>query len=225
MSASPSPAPSHETPLYLVVPASTSAGDAMRLLLSSRPVLRHWMPPLWCLDRAGIDLPAALPDVTSITLGTLPQVVDTLIRLATRSALDDLVLRMWPGVDEQVRRYYLRRGLGQTLATIFRMAPRSHEVAPPPAFRQDRIAENGFQVEYRIAPSPGERNVLAPTEEATVVLYPFDPGNEAARREIGLGPGAETVLEVFAYAEGRARHRAVLEEIARPVPWRVIDPS
>jgi hypothetical protein len=224
MAKAPPPSPSHERPLYVVVPASARAGEAMRHLLASPQVLQHWMPPLWVLERAGIELPPAVPDVTSITLGTLPRVVDALLRLATADALDDLVARTWAAADEQVRRFYLRPGLAQTLAAIFRRGPKSVDVPPPPEFRRDRAAENGFQVEYRIAPPPGERNVLAPTEEATVVLYPFDPGNDAARRELGLGPGAETILEVFAYGEGRARHKAVLDEVARPVHWRVLDP-
>ncbi len=217
-------APSHETPLYVVVPASTRPGDAMQHLLSSPQVACHAMPALWVLETAGIDLVAALPKVTSVTLGTLASVVETLLRLATPERLDDLVDRTWRGADEVVRRYHLHRGFLQTLGAIFHRGPRTEDLKPPRAFLRDRIAETAFQIEYRIAPAPGERNVLAPAEEATLALYPFDPSNGAAREELGLGEGAETILEVFAYADGRARQREVLEAVARSVHWRVIDP-
>jgi hypothetical protein len=206
--------PSNERPIVVVLRPGEPPGEALRSLLSHPVVRQHWMPPLWALDRAGIDLPAALPDVTSITLGTLPRVVDTLMRLATKEVLDRRVRELWRSVDEQVRHFYLRRGLRQTLATMFRVGPRTLDVAPPPAFVVDRVHESAFEVQYRIEPKPEPTNVLAPEHEATVVLYPFRPV---------LEPDAEPSLEVFAYDEGRARHRAALEDVARTTGWRVRD--
>ena len=80
-------------------------------------------------------------------------------------------------------------------------------------------------MQYRIDPAPGDRNVLAPAEEASLVLYPFDPTNAEARREADLGAGSEAVLEVFAYDDARPRHRAVLEDVSRTTGWRVVDPT
>ncbi len=181
----------------------------------AEPEIRHFaLPPLWTLDKSGVDLAAALPEVRSVSLETLEEVLGSLIRLCDAQELDAIVAREWAAVDERVRQYYLKASIGQTFAMIFKLAPRSIELDPPPAFRRDRIHENGFQVEYRLARAAEERDFRAPEEEGSVVVYPFDPANEEARTEAGLEPGSGTVLEIFPYESGRARHREVWEAIA-----------
>jgi hypothetical protein len=177
------------------------------------------MPALWALDRTGIDLPAELPDVTSITLGTLPRVVETLLALATPEALERHAADVWRRAEEQVRTFYLRPGLRGTLATMFRLAPRSSAQAPPERFVEDRVHDASFEVAYRIEPVAGPTNLLAPGEEASVVLYPFHPALRASP------PAGGSFLEVFAYDEARDRHRSVVETIARENGWRVEDPA
>jgi hypothetical protein len=217
--------PSHERPILVVLRPGERAGEALRRFLSHPAVRRHWMPPTWALEPMGIDLADALPDVPSVTLETLPAFVDAATRLATPEALDAYVARLWRRVDEQVRAFYLRRGLRGTFAAMLRVAPKTIDVEPPPKFRDDRIQEASLEFQYRIEPAPGDRNVLAPAEEASLVYYPFDPSNRIGRREAGLDEGDETVLEVFAYDDARTRQRSVLEDMARSTGWRVVDPA
>jgi len=214
---------SHEQPLLLVLPASVRVEAALPAMLAE-PEIRHYaLPPLWCLDRTGIDLAALLPEVRTVSLETLEEVLGTLIRLCDAQELETLVRREWLAVDERVRQYYLDTGMGRTLAMIFRLAPRSAEQAPPPSFRRDRIHENGFQVEYRLARAVEERDFRAPEEEGSIVVYPFDPANEEARTEARLDPGSGAVLEIFPYEAGRARHRDAWAAIAGRHGGRVVE--
>ena len=91
----------------------------------------------------------------------------------------------------------------------------AHEIAPPASFLDDRVHDNPLEFAYRIEPAPGPQDILAPAEEASVVLYPFDA---SVRR-------GEVALEVFAYDDARRRHVEALEAIARTAGWRVVDPS
>jgi hypothetical protein len=217
--------PSHERPILVVLRGGERPGEALRALLSAPAVRQHLLPAPWALERAGIDLRPVLPDVTSVTLGTLPRVLETVTRLATPECLEALVESTWKGAEESVRAWYLRRGLVGTLRAMFRVGPRTVDETPPAAFREDRVKENGFVVEYRLDPLPGSGNPLAPAEEASIAVYPFDLADATGRREAGLPPGDEAVLEVFAYQAGRDAHRAFLEGIARVTGWRVVDPS
>jgi len=214
---------SHEQPLLLVLPAHRRIEAVLPRMLAEPEIQHVAFPPLWSLDKAGLDLAGALPRVRAITLDTLEEVLGTAIRLAGPQELTNLVRRAWADVDERVRQYYLQAGIGQTFAMIFRMAPRSLALEPPPAFRRDRIHENGFQVEYRLRRLPGERDLRAPEEEGSIVIYPFDPANEEARTEAGLEAGSGAVLEIFPYESGRARHRETWSVLAARFDGRVED--
>lgn len=214
---------SHEQPILLVLPAAERVEVTLPRMLAEPEIHHFALPQLWCLDKAGIDLAAALPTVRTVSLDTLEEVLGTLIRLCDSQELDALVKREWHSVDERVRQYYLKASIGKTFAMIFRLAPRSLDMEPPPSFRNDRIHENGFQVEYRLGRAAGERDFRAPEEEGSIVVYPFDPPNEEARREGQLEPGSGTVLEIFPYEAGRGRHRETWEAIAARYSARIVE--
>lgn len=215
---------SHEVPILLALPPEVRVeADLPRLL--DDPGLRHYaLPPLWALDAAGVDLPAALPRCRCVTRETLEEVVGTLLRLCDHACLEALVRRTWLEVDEHVRQHYLELGIAQAMAAIFRVTPRSTQREPPEAFRRDRIHEHGFEIQYRLAAGEEAVDPRAPSHEGSLVLYPFDPANFEARREYGLGAGSGAVLEVFAYAGGRARHRAWWQAVGAREGWQVVDP-
>jgi hypothetical protein len=127
-------------------------------------------------------------------------------------------------VDERVRAYHLERSTLQTFAGILRLGPRTADLEPPPAFVEAQVFIHAFAMPYRLRPARGEERILhAPSEEASLVLYPFDPSNQVGRKEAGVGEGYAPVLELFAYARGRDRHRKVLEEVARRHGWTVAE--
>lgn len=215
---------SHEEPILVVLPANEPAATALGKVVADPEVRHVQLPPLWRFDAAGIDLPAALPDCRAITEQNLQKVLTVLLRLCTPEHLDELVAREWSLADERVRQHYLRLGIGQTFAAIFRVAPRTVERAPPPLFRYDRVHEHAFEVQYRLARLEDPADFRAPDEEGSIVLYPFDPVNAGAREEAGIGQEGGVVLEAFAYEPARARHRAFLERVAAGHGWRVVDP-
>ncbi len=215
---------SHETPILLVLPAAERVEAVLPRMLAEPEIRQFALPPLWALEKVGIDLVGALPGVPTISLETLEEVLGTLIRLCDEQELDALVKREWASVDERVRQYYLDASIAQTFAMIFKLAPRSLEQEPPPSFRRDRIHENGFTVEYRLARVFDEGDFRAPEEEGSIVVYPFDPANEEARTEAGLEPGSGAVLEIFPYEAGRERHREVWEAVAARHGGKVVDP-
>lgn len=215
---------SHEDPILLVLPPHQSASSALDALLDDPRLRQHALPPLWALDRAGLDLPAALPGCRSLTRDTLAEVVETLLRLCDGERLESLVQRSWAEADERVRQHYLSLSVGQTFATIFKVAPATLQRPVPERFREDRIHENGFEIQYRLAPEGESGDFRAPLHEGSVVLYPFDPANAAARAEAGLEPGTGVVLEVFVYEPARGRHRRFLEQVSASQGWRVVDP-
>jgi hypothetical protein len=215
---------SHEDPILLVLPDREPLASALPAVLDHPDLRHHALPPLWAFDRAGIDLPAALAGCRSLTRDTLEEVVEALLRLCDAEHLDGLVRRAWADVDERVRQHYLSLSIGQTFATIFKVAPATLERPIPDAFREDRIHENGFEIQYRLAPETDVPDFRAPEHEGSLVFYPFDPANEAARREAGLGPGTGAVIEAFAYEPARARHREFLEAVAREHGWQVVEP-
>lgn len=210
--------------MLLVLPARERVEVALGRLLADPGLCHYALPPLWVLDGAGVDLPAALPTCRAVTLETLEDVLGTLLRLCDAALLDQLVRRMWVEVDERVRQYYLEMGIGQTLATIFKAAPRALDRAPPASFRRDRIHEHAFEVQYRLVPEGPADDLRAPPHEGSWVVYPFDPVNAAAREEHGLEPGSGAVVEIFAYESGRARHRAYWQGVAARERWTFVDP-
>ena len=208
-----------------MLPPSSRVEQVLPRLLAD-PEIRHIaFPPVWVLDKAGIDLPAAAPELRTITLDSLTQALETLLRLCDESRLDRLVSQTWQEVDERVRQHYLGLSVAQSFAQIFKVGPPSGQRPPPPAFRRDRIHENGFEVQYRLAPEEGARDLRAPPEEGSITLYPFDPSNQEARREAGLDPEDGAVLEIFAYESGRSRHRVFWEGAAARQGGRLADPA
>lgn len=213
----------HERPLLLVLKDRDGPADAFLALLAHPEVRMHRWPAPWAFERAGVDLPAALPDLETIDAERLPQVLEVLLRLHTPEALDALVTRTWRETDERVRSFFLKRPVFTTFASTVGMAPKSRDVPPPEEFVTGQIVIHRFELEYRLSPGEEPSNLVAPAEEGSLVLYPFDPANAAARREAKLPEGTAPILEAFAYGTGRARHRQVLEDVAHARGWQVID--
>lgn len=214
---------SHEQPLLLVLPADAIVEAALPELLAE-PAIRHVaLPPLWSLDKAGVDLPAALPSCKAATLETLEDVLGTLIRLCDAALLGELVQRTWLAAEERVRQHYLQMGVGQTMATIFKVGPKTRDREPPPEFVRDRIIENGYEIQYRLAPEGDVPDWRAPPHEGTLTVYPFDPAAAASRREAGVEPGSGAVLEIFAYEAGRDRQRDYWQGVAHARGWQLAE--
>ena len=213
----------HEKPILLVLKEGEPAGHAFLALLDHPDVATHQFPPPWYAEKAGVDLPEAMPDLETITCDRLTAVLDTLIRLHTKEDLDRIVNEMWREVDEQVRAFFLKRPVLTTFASILRMAPKTKDMPPADEFVEGQIFMHRFEMEYRLHRAWEKPNPVAPEEEGSLVLYPFDPQNAAARRDGNLDEGPAIVLEMFAYGPARDRHRKVLEEVAKKGGWRVID--
>lgn len=214
----------HERALLLVLKDGAHPAEAFEALLA-HPEVRAWqLPPLWTWDHAGLDVIAARPQLGSIRADNLRDALDALLALADEPALERLSVSLWRQVDEQVRQFYLQRPLVGVLASMVKLGPSSRDVPPSDGFKQAQVFLNRFEMEYRLDRPAGEpAQPTAPQEEGSLVLYPFDVRDRYARREVGLGEGTGPVLEVFAYASGRDRHRRVFEEIAAARGWRVVD--
>jgi hypothetical protein len=215
---------SHEAPILLVLGRGDGPAEAFRALLAHPDVAAFALPAVWALEAAGADLTEAIPGVRHASPENLDEVLDALVRILDAGALDRLVQRTWREVDERVRAFYLERGALEVMASALRVARPSRDLPPPESFRDDRVHEHAFAMEYRLRRLSGPRDPGAPAEEGSLVFYPFDPADLEGRREAGLEEGPEATLEVFAYAAGRARHRAVLEDVAARRGWRVVDP-
>jgi len=213
----------HERALLLVLRERDAPADAFLALLDHPDVRLHQWPAPWTFERAGIDLAAAVPDLETITRERLPQVLEVLTRLHTKEALDTIVANAWRSAGEPVRAFFLKRPVLATFASTVRLAPRSVELPPPPDFVTGQIFMHRFEMEYRLRPGDEPQDPAAPPEEGSLVYYPFDPADAAARREAGLPEGRAPILEAFAYAAGRARHRRVLEDVAHGRGWKVVD--
>jgi hypothetical protein len=216
-----SPLP-HEEPLCIVLPRGTSAGSALRRFLARPEVKAYAFPEPWFLEPAGVDLLAALPDVRAFTPENLDRVLDAAVRVCTPDALAERSAQLWREADERVRQYFLKRGTLGVLAGIFRMGPKTVEVPPPAEFVADRVHEHRFEVQYRLARDRGEGVFPAPPEEGSVVVYPFDPENRAARAQHGLGSDVGPILEVFAYVWQHDRHRALWASVAADLGARLL---
>ena len=219
--------PSHERAIFLVLPAGTPPAAAFRAVLTHDEVRAHAFPPVWDLVVGAIDVLRDVPDVSTVTLDALDDLFAYFARVGTPDALDALVTRMWAEIPDRIREYWLGRGAFSVLKGIFRVGPRAADVAPPAGFRADRRANARFEATYRLHTVPGARpNPVAPPEEGSLVLYPFDVRNVEARVEAGLpDTGSETILEAFAYEAGRDRHRRFLESVAASLGARVLDPD
>lgn len=214
----------HERALVLVLRRGDHPADAFEALLAHPDVRAFDLPAPWDFEPAGLDLLAARPRLGAIERATLRPALDGLLALATPEALEALTAREWARVPEPVRQFYLQRSAGRVLASILRLAPKSQALPAPAPFRQVQIFFARFEVEYRLDRVPGEpHDPHAPPEEGSLILYPFDVANAQARRELGLPEEGGPVLEAYAYAPGRARHRRVFEEIATGRGWEVRD--
>ena len=214
----------HEKPIFVALPDRVDAAEALGALLDDRDVRHYQLPPLWFLDKAGIDLPGCLPDEATITRENLGRVWAAIRGVCTKQALDVLVARTWVSVEERVRDYYLQRSALETFAAILKVGKPSVSCEPPKEFVRDRIHENPFEVQYRLPKPAGERDHRTPLEEGSLTVYPFDPAKEEARAEADLGDGGGTVIEAFAYPPAREMHREFLERVASREGWLVVDP-
>ncbi|MDF1700080.1 MAG: hypothetical protein P1V36_02835 [Planctomycetota bacterium] len=214
---------SHETPILLILSPDARVEAELPGLLAD-PGIRHVaFPPLWALDKAGVDLAEALPGCRSVSLETLEEVLGTLIRLCDAGQLDALVRKTWQQVDERVRHHYLELGAGSALASLLKLGKNTRAIEPPPMFVRDRVAENGFDVQYRLEAGAEPFDWTAPAHEGTLTVFPFDPAGAATREEQGVGAGSGTVIEVFAYNAGRERHRAYWQGVADAKGWTLHD--
>ena len=216
-------APSHERPILLLVNSPADVAGVMARFLQQDEVRYVQLPSPWVLEEAGVGPEAMLGSARSLSLDALGDVVDGLRRVCDSNQLEQACRLMWPRLPEAVRDYYLERGTLKTMAAIFKLAPASKQVAPPASFHADRAKAWALPFEYRLA-REGEAIPGAPAEEATLTWYPFDPTNAAARADASLDAGSETILEVFAYESGRARHRALVQAFAAREGLRMIDP-
>lgn len=213
--------------MFLVLPPGVSPAAAFVAVLTHQEVRAHAFPALWDLAVGAIDPLRDVPSVSTVTLDALDDLFAYFARVGTPEALDALVTRMWAEIPDRVREYWLGRGAFSVLKGIFRVGPRAADVAPPATFRADRRANARFEATYRLHDVPGTRSdPYAPNEEGSLVLYPYDVRNVEARAEAGLSAsGAESIVEVFAYEAGRARHRRFLESVAPLLGARVLDPE
>jgi hypothetical protein len=214
----------HEKAILLQLRENDAPADAFLALLEHPEVHAHQWPAPWAFEAAGIDLVGAMPDLETITRERLPQVLEVLVRLHTHEALDALALRVWKMTDERVRAFFLRRSALTIFASTFRLAPKSIDLPPPKEFVAGQILIHRFELQYRLLREEDqEPNPVAPPEEGSLVLYPFDPANRSAREEVGLPEGHGAILEGFAYGAARDRHVRVLEDVAHARGWNVTD--
>lgn len=213
----------HERALLLVLMPNDPVSDAFLALLDHPDVVAWSWPAPWTSDRAGVDLLAAMPDLRTITREHLERILDVLVRLHTPEVLDRLAREVWSVTDERVRGFFLKRPVLGTFASIFHLAPKSAELPPPPDFVEGQVFAHGFTMEYRLRRGDEPPNPVAPPEEGSLVFYPFDVANSAARREAHLPEGRGPVLEAFAYGAARDRHRQVFDDIAHGRGWQVVD--
>ncbi|MDA1194706.1 MAG: hypothetical protein O2894_05935 [Planctomycetota bacterium] len=218
------PGLSHEQPFFLVLPAGARVEAELPRLVADPAIRHHALPALWALDRAGVDLPRALPECHALTLGSLEEVLGTLIRLCDVDALDRLVRATWAEADERVRHHYLSLGVTATMAMAFRMGTPTIEREPPATFVRDRIIECSFEVQYRLEREREPTDWRAPAHEGSLSVQPFDIAGRAPRLEAGIEPGQGPLIEIFAYEQGRERHRAHWQAVADARGWTLVDP-
>lgn len=219
--------PSHERAIFLVLPRAVSAAEAFRRVLTHEEVRAHAFPAPWDVSWGSVDVLRDVPSIATIDLASLDALFAYFARAGTSEALNALVTRTWAEIPDRVREYWLGRGPLSIMAGLFRIGPKAKDVLPPPGFREDRRAFARFEATYRLHPLPGSRtDPLAPVEEGSLVVYPFDARNVGARAEALLTADAgETIVEAFVYESGRDRHRRLLESVAMSLGARVVDPD
>lgn len=214
----------HERALLLVLRPGTHPAEAFEALLDHPDVRAFHFPAPWAFEGAGLDLLAARPRLGTLSRETLRPALDGLLALATPELLDATTARAWADVPEAVRQFYLQRPATSVALSVLRLAPKSIALAPPDAFRQVQVYFARFELEYRLdRVSQEPADLREPPEEGSLILYPYDVSNRPARRELGLPEEGGPVLEAFAYAPGRERHRAVFEDLAAARGWQVVD--
>lgn len=217
----------HERPAWLWLPPAADPGRAMGVALSralAHPdVASHALPPLWFLEPAGIDLPAAAPGVPALTRENLPEVLEALSRVCTSAALSALVERTWRAADEPVRQHHLQAGALRTMAAILGLARKSRDTTPPPPFVSEQVFTHRLECQYRLARVPLGRATPAPPEEGSLIVYPFDlAGRHAAGLAAGdVGREAGGLVECFAYAWQHERHEAFWQRLAQELGARL----
>ena len=219
--------PSHERAIFLVLPRAISVAEAFRRALTHEEVRAHAFPAPWDVSWGAVDVLRDAPSIATIDLASLDALFAYFARAGTPAALDALVTRTWAEIPDRVREYWLGRGPLSIMAGLFRVGPKAKDVLPPKGFRDDRRAFARFEATYRLHPVPGSRtNSVAPAEEGSLVVYPFDVRNVGARAEARLAADeGESIVEAFAYESGRDRHRRFLESVAKSLGARVLDPD
>ena len=132
------------------------------------------------------------------------------------------------GIDRTEREMRVRPFIPNrpaALASLLKIGRNTKAEPPPPSFVRDRIAENGFEVQYRFPPDGDDFDWTAPPHEGTLTVYPFDPAGAATREEAGVPAGSGTVIEIFAYNDGRERHRVHWQRVADARGWTLYDPN
>jgi hypothetical protein len=215
----------HERPDHIVLPLGAGVAElAAALAHATRhaDVRSYALPAPWFLERAGVDLAAALPHVRTLAPDTLGAVLETLARLCTPAALSALAERVWREADERVRQHFLQQGAVSVLKGIFRLGPRSVQLAPPAEFVKERVYEHRLELVYRLAPQGPRADLPAPPEEGSLIVYPFDLAGALGAAELGLAAAHGPVIECFAYGWQHARHREFWERLAADVGGRVL---
>lgn len=215
--------PSHEEPLLIVLPAGASAGEELAAFAQSPDVASYHLPAPWSFEAIGLSAETWLGGARTCSLEALPAQLARLTACCDNDLRTRMIERGWQTAPESVRDYYLERGALKTFAAIFKMAPSTRSEAPPETFRRELALQHGFTMEYRLPAAGGDAHRDAPAEEASLVYYPFDPRGEG-RDEIEATSGG-VVLEAFAYAEGRERHREALDRFGAARGWRVVEPT
>lgn len=212
----------HERPDHIVLPRGIDLAGALVRATRHADVHAWALPPLWFLERAGVDLPAALPEVRVLTPDTLGAVLAALGRLCTPAALGALAERVWREADERVRQHFLQQGALTILKGIFRLGPKGKDLPPPADFVRERVYEHRLELQYRLAPQGPRADLPAPPEEGSLIVYPFDLAGDLGAAELGLGAEHGPLIECFAYGWQHQRHRAFWEGLASDLGGRVL---